>query len=89
MAMSNFSVSVNLHPSPWPFSWGPFHTGFRHRTFRCAGAELFISQAGAPEGDPITIGCCATGGACTTTVDFRGGSRLKRKTAIPTGSRKA
>jgi len=81
--MANFSISVGIKPRPWPFKWGPFCRD-EVRYFDVDEARILISQR---EGQcmnqsPVVIDCYSGPGECTTTMDFRGSSRFKRKTEI-------
>ena len=78
--MANFVIRVILEPHPWPFRWGPFKRGGL-REYCANGAEILIYQRG-DGGVPVEVECFASEntGECTTTLDFRGGSRFKRRT---------
>jgi len=78
--MPSFQIVLCLPRAPWPFSWGPFKCR-RTLRFHTDRAEALIYQKG-DKGDPITLECFTSTEACTTTVDFRGGSRLKRRTSF-------
>lgn len=77
---SYFEIFVSTRPRPWPFSWGPF-TLASSRVFRADSAEILVFQEGGGV-EPVKLECYASGDQATTTVDFKGGSRLKRRTSI-------
>jgi hypothetical protein len=83
--MANFHVVVRLYQVPWPFSFGPFR---RNRALRLGADEaaLTIHQAGELS-CPIEVGCHSGDDECTVTVDFRGGTRLKRRTKLVGGTK--
>jgi hypothetical protein len=79
MVMSTkFCILIKHASSPWPFSWGPFG--------RSSGVELCVDEAQVEiyqqgdGGEPMKVELYASPDTCTTTVDFRGGTRLKRRT---------
>lgn len=77
--MTNFSIRILVERARWPFPWGPFG-GPRWVSLHCESALLEISQRGSDPENPIKVECHAGRSDLTTTVDFRGGSRLKRRT---------
>jgi hypothetical protein len=81
---NNFLIKVVTGPVPWPFSWGPFR---RRRAFVLRGNDFQLKvwqrsmkEPGSRTHDPIELECYSAPGHATTTCDFRGGSRLKRRT---------
>jgi hypothetical protein len=78
---SNFSVVIKVPSAPWPFSWGPFH---KDRTYHVESdyLEILVAQIGLL--DPLTLECYTSRSKeeCVVTVDFRGATRLKRRSSI-------
>ena len=83
--VANFEIVVIRYQVPWPFSWGPFR---RDVTSYLSADEAVVNvyQAGGLQ-EPIELGCHSGRDECTTTVDFREGSRLKRRTRISGGTK--
>ena len=79
--MPNFIVTVWSRSHPWPFSWGPFGRGGLH-VFHLDEGKLSIDQRDGKimNPNPIVVECYSGKGECTTTMDFRGSSRFKRRT---------
>jgi hypothetical protein len=83
---NNFLIKVVTGPVPWPFSWGPFH---RRRAFVLHGNDFQFKvwqrstqEEGGRTHDPVELECHSGAENATTTCDFRGGSRLKRRTWV-------
>jgi len=77
----NFRIVVTCETPRWPTRWGPF--GGRRKivlSVRSADVEIHQKDGRLFVSDPITVDCHAGSEQLTTTVDFREGSRLKRKT---------
>lgn len=76
-----FHVFVMIHRPRWPFKWGPFG-GVKLIGVSGDEGEIDVYQAdgGSMTADPVSLELFSRGCSVTTTVDFRGGSRLQRRT---------
>jgi hypothetical protein len=73
---NNFTLVFKVYDVNWPFFWGPFKRTLSFK-FHTNTADVLVYQAGGG-GEPITLDCATFSDKCSTVVDFKGGSRLKR-----------